>query len=138
MAHNGPPRTRIQCFSSELDVFWWHFRQARNLLFGRLPALYYLVLLAVWYTFVSAFPPSSNKIIYTFSKISHRFVETYKRGANSVASMMFFTREIRMAMFLRYKFFAYPRIWLVYSTYGQVCRDGLVAPGLGRDQEICS
>ncbi|KAH9177400.1 hypothetical protein EDB89DRAFT_1936450 [Lactarius sanguifluus] len=39
IAHDGPLRTRIQCFWSELDEFWWHLRHARHLLFGWLATL---------------------------------------------------------------------------------------------------
>jgi len=61
IAHNGPLRTRIQCFWSELDDFLWHFRHTRDLLFDWMTALCYLMLLAVQYTIVSALPPSFNK-----------------------------------------------------------------------------
>ena len=66
IARNDPLRTRILCFSSELDVFWWHFRQAHDTLFGWLSAS---VLLILWYTFVSAFTPSLSKIL----SLSNRF-----------------------------------------------------------------
>jgi len=72
IAHDGLLRTRIQCFWSEIDEFWWHFRHARYLLFGFLAALYYLVLLATWYTFRSA------------------------------TSVNFFTRWVKKAMSVRY------------------------------------
>ena len=71
IAHDGPLRTRIQCFWSELDEFWWHFRHARDLLFRWLATLYHLVLLALWYTFVSAFPPNLNKIYPVSEGFSH-------------------------------------------------------------------
>lgn len=88
IAHNVPLRTQIQRFSPELDEFWWHFRQARNLLFGWLAILCHLVLLAVWYTFISPI---------------RSFVEMYsKRGENSVTSETFFTRRIKRVIFLRY------------------------------------
>ncbi|KAH9041733.1 hypothetical protein EDB85DRAFT_1377133 [Lactarius pseudohatsudake] len=66
IAHDGPLRTRIQCFWSELDEFWWHLRHARHLLFGWLATLYHLILLVVGYTFVSAFPPNSSKALPRF------------------------------------------------------------------------
>lgn len=73
IAHDGPLRTRIQCFWSELDEFWWHLRRARHLLFGWLATLYHLILL----------------VGYTFS-------------TNSVTSVVLLTRRMRRTMSLRY------------------------------------
>ncbi|KAI9439874.1 hypothetical protein H4582DRAFT_1556242 [Lactarius indigo] len=61
IAHDGPLRSQIQGFWSELDEFWWHLRHARHLLFGWLATLYRLILLVVGYTFVSAFPINLSK-----------------------------------------------------------------------------
>ncbi|KAH9003078.1 hypothetical protein EDB86DRAFT_122082 [Lactarius hatsudake] len=91
IAHDGPLRTRIQCFWSELDEFRWHLRHARHLLFGWLATLYHLILLVVRYTFISSANP---------------LVETYKQSTNSVSSVVLLTRRMRRAMSLRYKLFA--------------------------------
>ncbi|KAI9463325.1 hypothetical protein BJY52DRAFT_79042 [Lactarius psammicola] len=114
IVHDGPLRTRIQCFWSELDELLWHFRHARDLLFTWLATMYHLMLFAVRYTFISS---------------THPFVETYKRSANSVTSMVLFIRRIRRAMSLRYVVM----VWLL-PVLDKIRKSALEAVGNGTEE----
>jgi hypothetical protein len=63
IVHNGPLRTRIQDHLDELGDFKAHTRCARELFFGWLVTLYYLMLVVAWNTLVCAFLTSLEPIL---------------------------------------------------------------------------
>lgn len=63
IVHNGPLRTRLQDHLDELEELKAHTRCARELFFGWLVTLYYLMLVVAWNTVVCAFLTSLGPIL---------------------------------------------------------------------------
>ncbi|KAH9989485.1 hypothetical protein BJV77DRAFT_686196 [Russula vinacea] len=73
IVHNGPLRTRIQDHLDELEELKAHTRCARELFFGWLVTLYYLMLVVAWNTLESTTTVSSVSTSGTFVLGSHGY-----------------------------------------------------------------
>jgi len=83
IVHNGPLRTRIQDHLDELGDFKAHTRCARELFFGWLVTLYYLMLVVAWNTLEST---------------THRLVGLYRRHVRARISWIPCIAWIKQAM----------------------------------------